>query len=161
MDLRRLRVGEGLLALAGTALIVSLFLHWYERGGAGLSGWSALSAIDWILALVGAIALTAVVVTATQPTTAVSISLESLTVLFGLLATILALTRVIDQPGLPPGYSVAVGAYIGLAAAIGVMVAALVAIRDERIDPGTDATGRPVAAQPEVELVTPPRPETG
>jgi hypothetical protein len=159
MDLRRLRAGEGLLALSGAALIVSLFLHWYERGGSGLTGWEAMTVIDGILAAVGAIALVAVVAAASLPTTAVSIALESLTVIFGLLASVLALIRVIDQPGLPPGYSVAVGGYIGLAAALGIAGAALVAIRDERLDPSTDATGRPVASQPEVELISPPQGE--
>ena len=33
MDLRRLRAGEWLAAAAGVALVVSLFLPWYEIGG--------------------------------------------------------------------------------------------------------------------------------
>ena len=159
MDLRRLRAGEGLLALSGAALIVSLFLHWYERGGSGLTGWESMTVIDGLLAVIGAIALAAVLVTAIQPTAAVSISLESLTVLFGLLASVLALIRVIDQPGLPSGYSVGAGGYIGLAAALGIAGAAVVAIRDERLDPATDATGKPVAAQPEIDVISPPQSE--
>jgi hypothetical protein len=157
MDLRRLRAGEWLLALSGAALIVSLFLNWYERGPTGLSGWEAFTVIDGILAVVGVIALVAVVLTASQPTPALSISLESLTVLFGLLATVLALIRVLDQPDLAPGYDLAAGAFIGLAGAVGVFASALVAIRDERLDPSTDLTGRPVASQPEIEVVSTPR----
>jgi hypothetical protein len=157
MDLRRLRAGEWLLALSGAALLVSLFLDWYHAGSSGVSGWEAFTVIDGILAVVAVIALAAVVLTATQPTPALSISLESLTVPFGLLAAVLALIRVLDQPDLPPGYDLAAGAFIGLAGAVGVFASALIAMRDERLDPSTDATGRPVASQPEVELVTPPR----
>ena len=160
MDLRRLRVGEWLLALSGAALIVSLFLDWYERGPTGVSGWEAFTVIDGILAAVGVIALVVVVVTASEATPAMSISLESLTVLFGLLATVLALFRVLDGPDLP-GYDLAAGAFIGLAGAAGVFGAALVAIRDERLDPSTDATGRPVASQPEIEVAPPPPPREG
>ncbi len=157
MDLRRLRAGEWLLALSGAALFVSLFLDWYKAGSSGVTGWQAFTVIDGILAAVALIALVAVILAATQPTSALSISLESLTVLFGLLAAILALIRVLDQPDLPPGYDLGAGAFMGLAGAFGVFASALIAIRDERLNPGTDATGRPVASQPEVELVTPPR----
>jgi hypothetical protein len=157
MDLRRLRAGEWLLALSGAALFVSLFLDWYKAGSSGVTGWQAFSIIDGVLAVVGLIALIAVILAATQPTPALSISLESLTVLFGLLAAVLALIRVLDQPDLPPGYGLGVGAWVGLAGAVGVFASALIAIRDERLDPTTDATGRPVASQPEVELVAPPR----
>jgi hypothetical protein len=157
MDLRRLRAGEWLLALSGAALFVSLFLDWYSAGSTGVSGWQAFSIIDGILAVVAVIALIAVILAAAQPTPALSISLESLTVLFGLLAAVLALIRVLDQPGLPPGYDLAAGAWVGLAGAVGVFASALIAIRDERLSPGTDATGRPVSSQPEVELVAPPR----
>jgi hypothetical protein len=157
MDLRRLRAGEWLLALSGAALLVSLFLDWYASGPSGVSGWEAFTVIDGILAVVAVIALAGVVLAATQPTPALSISVEALTVLFGLLAAVLALIRVLDKPDLPPGYGLAVGAWVGLVGAVGVFGAALIAIRDERLDPSTDATGKPVAAQPEAELLDLPR----
>jgi hypothetical protein len=157
MDLRRLRAGEWLLTLSGAALFVSLFLDWYASGPTGVSGWQAFSVIDGILAAVALLALIAVVLAATQPTPALSISLEALTVLFGLLAVVLAVIRVLDKPDLPAGYDLAVGAWVGLIASVGVFASALIAIRDERLDPGTDATGKPVSAQPEAELLTLPR----
>jgi hypothetical protein len=160
MDPRSLRAGEGLLTAAGLALLVSLFLPWYSRSGHGVSGWESFAVIDIALALVAVFALTAVVATATQPTTAVSISLESLTVILGLVASVLALIRVLDVPGLGRGYGTAVGAYIGLAGALGVFAAALIAIRDERLSPAgrhTDMTGRPVPPPPEIEAMPPPK----
>ena len=48
MDLRRLRAGELLLALAGVALLAALFLPWYgdEASGNTLTGWEALQVRD-------------------------------------------------------------------------------------------------------------------
>jgi hypothetical protein len=163
MDLRRLRVGEWVLALSGVALLVSLFLPWYERGESGVSGWESFAVIDVLLAAVAAFALVAVVTAATQPTTALPISFESLTVIFGLVASVLALVRVLDVPDLgAPGYGTAAGAYLGLAGSVGLAAGALVAIRDERLSPPgktTDMTGRPVPPPPEIEAIPPPRPE--
>jgi hypothetical protein len=163
MDLRRLRVGEGVLALSGAALLVSLFLPWYERGDTSVSGWESFTVIDVLLAAIAIFALTAVVAAATQPTTAVPISFESLSVLFGLVASVLALIRVLDVPDFGgAGWGTAAGAYLGLAGAVGVAAGALVAIRDERLSPPgkhTDQTGRPVPPPPEIEAVAPPRPE--
>ena len=163
MDLRRLRVGEWVLALSGVALLVSLFLPWYERGESAVSGWESFAVIDVLLAGVAAFALVAVVAVATQPTTALPISFESLTVIFGLVASVLALVRVLDVPDLgAPGYGTAAGAYLGLAGSVGLAAGALVAIRDERLSPPgktTDMTGRPVPPPPEIEAIPPPRPE--
>ena len=163
MDLRRLRVGEWVLALSSAALLVSLFLPWYERGDTTVSGWESFTIIDVLLAAVAIFALCAVVATATQPTTALSISFESLSVIFGLVASVLALVRVLDVPDFGgAGWGTAVGAYLGLAGAVGVASGALVAIRDERLSPPgkhTDMTGRPTPPPPEIEAVPPPRPE--
>jgi hypothetical protein len=163
MDLRRLRAGEWVLALSSAALLVSLFLPWYERGESSVSGWESFTVIDVLLVAVAVFALCAVVATATQPTTAVSISFESLSVLFGLVASVLALVRVLDVPDFGgAGWSTAAGAYIGLAGAVGLSAGALVAIRDERLSPPgkhTDMTGRPSPPPPEIEAIPPPRPE--
>jgi hypothetical protein len=164
MDLRRLRVGEGVLAFSGAALLVSLLLPWYERGSTQVSGWESFTVIDVLLAAVAIFALTAVVAAASQPTTAVSISFESLSVIFGLVASVLALIRVLDVPDFgAAGWSTAAGAYLGLAGAVGIAAGALVAIRDERLSPPgkhTDMTGRPTPPPPEIEAVPPPRPES-
>lgn len=159
MDLRRLRAGEYVLALSGAGLIVSLFLPWYERGGSEVTGWQAFTVVDGVLAAIGAAALATVFLAATQRTAAIAIAVESLMVLFGLAAAALALIRVIDVPGLGPGYGLAGGAWAGLAAAVGVAAGALVAIRDERLSrPGrpTDPTGRPTSGAPEIRTLPPP-----
>ena len=63
MDLRRLRVGEWVAAASGVALLVSLFLPWYEPT---TSGWESLAAIDVLLALVAASGVLLAIVTAVQ-----------------------------------------------------------------------------------------------
>jgi hypothetical protein len=94
----------------------------------------------------------------------VPISFESLSVLFGLVASVLALIRVLDVPDFGgAGWGTAAGAYVGLAGAVGVAAGALVAIRDERLSPPgkhTDQTGRPTPPPPEIEAVPPPRAES-
>lgn len=152
MDLRRLRAGEWLLTAASVALLVSLFLPWYSRSGHDVSGWGSFAVVDVVLAFVAVFALLAVAGAATQPTTAVSISLESLTVILGLVASVIALVEAL-------GHDAAGGAFLGLAASLGIFATSLMAIRDERLSPPgrhTDMTGRPVPPPPEIEALPPP-----
>lgn len=152
MDLRRLRAGEWVAALSGTALIVSLFLSWYG----GRSGWEALAALDAVFLLVGIVALALLVFTTVHGTTPVPIALDALVALSGIVATVLAGIRVLDAPG-DDGRDV--GLWIGLAAAVGIAVGGWIAMRDERLSKSgetTDATGRPVPPPPEIEAIPPP-----
>ena len=160
MDLRRLRAGDWITTAAGAALLVSLFLPWYgEGGGETLTAWQALTISDVVLALVGLVAVALLVVTATQPVPAVPLALACLVTLLGTVATIVVLARVGSLPG--DADSREWGLWLGLAAALGVAAGGLISMRDERLSrPGetTDLSGRPVAEQPEVEVVPPPDP---
>lgn len=156
MDPRRLRVGEWVLAAAGAGAVVALFLPWYEGS---LSGWEALTAIDVVLAACGLAALAVVALTAWAKSPSPSIAAEALLTFLAGAALIAVAIRVAWVPsGLGER---AIGQWLGLAAAAGMLVGALVAMRDERRSrPGhlTDSTGVPVAAAPEVEtLPAPPR----
>jgi hypothetical protein len=156
MDPRRLRIGEVLLAGAGIALLVALFLPWYEPD---LSGWEALAVIDAILALVAACAISVTVATAFYRVAAVPIALDALITLLGLVALVLVLVRVIDLPDGATGRDA--GLWVALAAVAGVAGFGALSMRDERLSPRgryTDATGRPVPKPPDVEpLPAPPR----
>jgi hypothetical protein len=156
MDARRLRVGEIVLAAAGVALLVSLFLDWY--GGTG-TGWESLRVIDLILALIAACAVSVTVATAAMRAAAVPIALDGIITLLGLIALVLVLIRVIDLPDGATGRDA--GLWIALAAAAGIVAGGALAMRDERLSPPgryTDATGRPVPKPPEIEpLPAPPR----
>ena len=159
MDLRRLRVGEILLAASGLLLLVSLFLPWYGTSGADLSGWEALDVVDVLLALVALSAISVLVVTAWARVAAVAIALDALVTLLGLVAVVLMAFRVLSLPDAATGREV--GLWLALAGVLGIVVSATISMRDERLSPSgsyTDATGRPVSAPPEIQLLpAPPR----
>jgi hypothetical protein len=160
MDLRRLRAGEWLAAVSGVALLVSLFLPWYEvEGGAHLdrtlgaamnetvSGWESLTAIDIVLAVVAASGVLLAIVTATQRVPAVPIALSALISLFGSLGVILVLLRVLDLPDWASGREWAL--WLGLAGSVGVVAGAVLAMREEI---------RPDGGRVEIEAIPAPRP---
>jgi hypothetical protein len=157
MDLRRLRVGEWIAALAGLVLLVSLFLPWY--GEPNTTAWEALAVNDLLLAVFALFAVAVLIVTAIQPAPAVPIFMDALVALAGMVASVLVLVRV---GFLPDGAdSREAGLWLGLAGALGVAAAGWISMRDQRLSrPGrpTDLTGRPVAEPAEVELLPPPGP---
>jgi hypothetical protein len=159
MDLRRLRAGEILLALSGLLLLVSLFLPWYETAGEELSGWDALGVVDVLLALIALSAISVLVATAWMRVAAVPIALDALVTLMGLIGLVLMAFRVLSMPDDATGREI--GLWLALAGTLGIVVSATISMRDERLSPAgsyTDATGRPVAAPPEIQLLpAPPR----
>ena len=177
MDLRRLRAGEWIAAASGVALIVSLFLPWYEgtSDGAGTYGgdatftaWEVLAVLDVVLLIVGLLAIAVLVVTASQGVPALPVALGSLAVIAGAIGAALVLFRVLAIPDLE-AFSDAVfpegerqlGLWLALLAAAGVTAGSFLAIRDERLSrPGetTDVSGRPVPPPPEIEPLPPPGP---
>lgn len=185
MDLRRVRAGEVITALAGAALLVSLFLPWYsyrlESGGrvdpesrlldGELSAWEAFAITDVLLALLAIAALALILVTAAQRVPALPLAMSSLLVLASLVALLLVLARLIWEPSAPDvtaagapfvDWTRKLGAYLALASVIGVGAGGLVAMRDERRSPEgrhTDLSGRPVPPPPEIEVL--PAPRTG
>jgi hypothetical protein len=155
-DLRRLRIGEVLLALAGVVLLVAVFLPWYEPS---LTGWEALGVIDVILALVAACAISVTVATAFFRVAAVPIALDAVATWLGLVALVLVLIRVIDLPDGATGREP--GLWLALAGAAGIFAGGALAMRDERLSPEgryTDATGRPIPKPPDTEPLPAPPP---
>ena len=163
MDLRRLRAGEWIAAVSGAALVVSLFLPWYTAGDQDVSAFEAYSVVDVLLLVTGLLGVGLLVVTAVQKTAAVGVASDSLLTLVAGIVVLVAAVRALNLPGEleAAGAGRAAFLWLGLAAAFGVFVGALTAMRDERLSkPGmqTDATGVPVSAPPEIErLPAPPR----
>lgn len=162
MDLRRLGVGEWLAAASGLALLVSLFLPWYEIGApsqeaatgwtayvpfGSASGWEAFSVLDVVLALIAASGVLVAVVTAAQGVAAVPVAVSALVTPFGALGVILVLIRALDIPDWAGGR--AWGLWLGLAGSLGIVVGCYVAMRD-----GV----RPGDAEPSIEALPAPRP---
>jgi len=161
MDLRRLRAGEWIAGVAGLALLVSLFLPWYELAGTDVSAFEAFAIYDVLLLVLGAMGVALIVVTAYQPSPAVGIALDGLLALLSLIVLVLLLIRVLNMPGDldAAGAERAAFAWVGLLATFGVVVGGFVAMRDERLSkPGrpTDSTGLPIEAQPEIETISSP-----
>ena len=156
MDLRRLRAGEWIAGAAGLALLVSLFLSWYD----GRSGWESLGILDVILAFVALNALAIPFVTASYRVPALPLAHQSLTVLFGCFALLLVVGRVLNIPDWADGREG--GLWVALLATLGVVAGGMLAMRDERRSPPgehTDLTGVPVPGPPQIETLPAPRPE--
>jgi hypothetical protein len=162
MDLRRLRAGEWVAGISGLVLLVALFLPWYADDAGSRTGWQSLGALDLVLAVVALAALAIPVLTAVHRVPAVPLAHQSLTTLVGLLAVVLVLIRVLNLPDWADQREW--GLWVALAAALGVVVGGLIAMRDERLTREgrhTDLTGVPVAAQREIETLPPPGAEAG
>jgi hypothetical protein len=160
MDLRRLRAGEWMAAVSGAALFVSLFLPWYGAGTGDATAWEALAALDVVLALVATLGVGLLVVTASQRVPAVPIAFSAVVTLAALIGLVLVVVRVANLPGGVDGREW--GLWLGLAAALGMVVGGALAMRDERLSPAgrhTDLTGRPGPPPPEIEPIPAPRSE--
>jgi carbon starvation protein CstA len=144
MRLDRLRPGEWIAAAGGLALLVTLFLPWFEDpSGESVTAWSAFGITDVVLALLGAAAIGYLVLVAASPTTALPTAINVLLVAFAAVALLLVLFRtLINQPG-DDGFEL--GALLGLAATIVTLAGAWHALADES-SPGV--TVSPPPAQP-------------
>lgn len=130
MSLRRLRLGE-LLALAGAiCVIVSLFLPWYESSLGKLSAWDTFGPSLVLLIAAAAAALGLVISTMTERSTALPVAAAVWSTLFGIVAVIAALVRVLERP--EHASTLCAGAWLALAGAILMLVGSWQSLRDER-----------------------------
>jgi len=127
LDLRRLRAGEWLALAGGVALIVSLFLPWYE----GATGYQALTVVDVLLTLLALLALSLPVLQATRDSPALPVGAAVLTASFGILGVMLVLFRLIDDPF--AGAELRGGAWIGLAAAVAIEASGWMSLDNEYV----------------------------
>jgi hypothetical protein len=116
VGLKRLRFGEWLALAGGIAMIVALLLPWYDD----LSGYEALTIIDILLTLIALLAIWLAVAQATQDVPAKPVAAGVLSVVFGALAVLLVVFRLIDAPA--DGLEVRPGAWLGLLAALAITV---------------------------------------
>jgi hypothetical protein len=165
----RLRPADLLAGAAGVALLVVEFLPWYGvrgvpstvpqgsngstlyapllstfTGGGEPTAWQAFTLVDILLALCALVAVALVVVTATARGPAKPVAFAVLTTLAGLLATLLALFRLLVPP--KGFYELRYGVWLGFAAALLILVGGFLAMKDDRT-PGAappDLPRRPV-----------------
>jgi len=156
VELSRLRPGELIAAAGGVALLVVMFLDWYAAGGTtsvggqsitvsvGITAWQAFGITDILLALAALIAIGLAVTTATRRSPALPVAASVITATTGILATLLVLYRILNQPGPNDFVEVKFGAFLGFLAVLAVAVGGFLAMRDEE---GEDAP-MPVDVRP-------------
>ena len=130
MSLRRVRLGE-LLALAGAVcVIVSLFLPSYRRATGTLDAWDTFGPAVAVLLAAAVAACVLVASNLMERTTALPIAAAVWTFLFGLLAIVAAVIRLIERPDHVT--EVCAGAWLALAGAVLIFLGAWWSIWDER-----------------------------
>ena len=138
--------GEWLAGVSGIAMLVGLFLPWYSVGGTKLTAWQSMAFDDVILAVAAILAIAAAVIVAVRNFTSLSVAATSLAILPAIVGLIVTVYRLIS-PAPPQDASLEVGAWLCLAAAIGIAVGVWTGAVDEgpaRRDPAVE---RRVAAE--------------
>jgi hypothetical protein len=139
IDFRRLRPAELLALGAGTLLAVSLFLPWYEFAGVRHDAWNSLTVAELPAAGAALLALSLVAATIVQRSPALPVALAVWTTTVGFVAVVAVAVRAIALPG--AAGERCYGLWLALAAAIGVLVAGWLSMRDERPFWGVPASG--------------------
>jgi carbon starvation protein CstA len=116
--MHRLRDGEWIAGAGGLALLAAMFLHWYAAGPFEATAWQAFGVLDVVLALIALVPLALVIAQATRPSPSIPVALSVCTLLAGLLAALLILYRIANQPGPNDLVEVELGAWLGLLAAL-------------------------------------------
>ena len=130
----RLRGGDVAAGLAGAALLASLFLDWYS----GLDAWQAFTVLDVVLALLALVPFGLVVTQGTRDSPSLPVFFSVLSTIAGLLAALLVLYRIVNQPGPNDAVDVHVGAWAAFVAAIALTAGGWWSMRDESM-PGVPA----------------------
>ena len=132
MELSRLRQGDLVAGIGGVALLVVMFLDWYAAGGSarfqgqdidislGFNAWQAFSITDLILALTALSGIALAVLTASRRSPALPVAASVITTTAGLLATLLVLYRILNQPGPNDFVEVKFGAFLGFLSVLAV-----------------------------------------
>ena len=163
MDLRRVRASDWAAGFFGAALIGLLWAPWYHAFPPGIPGgfffdrarppmgnwtaWQSMAVNDVIFLIAGLLGIWVVVSTATHSTAAVPIAADVFAALIGMVASVLAIIRLIWPPDLGPGPTDrAAGVWLGTFAVLGMTLAALLSMRSERRGQGIDVPVRHVPA---------------
>lgn len=136
--LRRVRLGESMALAGAVCAIVSLTQHWY--GGANpaqgadaagrLDAWSSFGPAIVLLIIACAVALLLVLATIFERSTALPVASAVWSTLFGLIATIAMIVRVLERPDGATGLQA--GAWLALAGAVLILAGGWQSMRDER-----------------------------
>ena len=130
MDARRLSRGDWVAAVSGIVMLVALFLPWYSAGGHDQTAWEAMALDDVILAVAALLAILAAVIVGLRRVSSLSVAATSLGILPAVVGLVLTVYRLIS-PAPPVDVSLGVGAWLALAATIGIAFGAWTGANDE------------------------------
>jgi uncharacterized membrane protein HdeD (DUF308 family) len=125
-------------------VIVSLLLPWYESAAGKLDAWDTFGPALVLLIVAAVAALGLVVSTVTERSTALPVAAAVWSTLFGTLAVIAAVVRVLERPD--HATSLCSGGWLALAGAIAMLVGSWQSMRDERT--GSYAPAEPPPRRP-------------
>ena len=134
----KLRSADIVGGAGGLALLITLFLPWYTLDVAGFglhvtaTAWQAFSVSDILLALFALPAIALPVVTATAAGPAKPVAFTVLGSVGSILALLLVLYHLLNQPGPNDVVGLRYGAWLGLLAALVMLGGCWGAMRDER-----------------------------
>ena len=167
-DLSRLRRGEKIAAVAAVLLFILMFFDWYDVSvdagrarstfSVGGSAWQAFDLIDIYLFIVILAALGLAVLTATERSPALPVTMSVIVTALAALGTILVLYRLIDTPvsDVPDGVDVGrtIWAFLGFLSVVAITYGGYLSMREEGTSLGdvkaqaTAAFGEPASAPP-------------
>jgi hypothetical protein len=173
MDFSRLRTGEIVAAAGGLALFVFLFFDWFGGGPTfnvdtleetGISGWDALVDLPgFLIMLAGVSGIALAALAASGRRLNLPMPRGAGTAALGSLAVALILWRMVA--GSP---SLKIGIFLGLAAAVAIAVGAIMALREDGIEPlvsvpggRTRAVSTAASAPAATAVATPPQSPPG
>jgi peptidoglycan/LPS O-acetylase OafA/YrhL len=117
----RINGGHVLVALGAVALIISLFLHWYEPGR---SAWTVFEVWDLVLAAIGVAALMTVIPLRRGSVSPFVVPQRWLPALSGA-GLVIVVVALVNHPPAARGSGPEVGAWLGLAAAVALVAGAV------------------------------------
>ena len=122
--------GELVAAVSGVGLLVVSFLPWYSAGGQDATAWQAFSVVDLFIAAAAAAGLSVGLVVLFRLSVSYPMAGASVAALFGAIAVVLIVWRLIDPPA--DGLDVEVGAWLGLIAAAGVTLGGYLGMQEPK-----------------------------
>ena len=125
-----LRSGELVGAASGLGLLVSSFLPWYSADGVNATAWQAFGVVDLFMAAAAVAALSVGLAVLFQISVSYPVAGSTVTALFGAVALILIVRRLIDPPS--EGLDLGVGAWLGLLSAAGVTIGGYLGMQEPR-----------------------------
>jgi hypothetical protein len=129
-DWRRLRAAEGLVAIAATALAVSLFLPWFEFSAGQEDAWRSLTVTEIPAVLAAIVGLALVAATLIQRSPAIPLAFAVWTATLSALASVVIAVRAIALPA--GAFDRCYGLWIALAASLLLFATAIGSLHDER-----------------------------